>query len=82
MHEYDHQHRFRGLNLKNFISFGESVYSTGFIQKSIKVDLNVRINRNYLQRKQLQKVLEDSRRQTTEGEGERQPPPPTGWSDP
>ena len=50
------------------MSFGESVIAGGFIQKTIKVDLNVRFNRNYPWRKQLQKVPEDSRSQTTEAE--------------
>jgi hypothetical protein len=44
------------------------VNAGGFIQKTVKVDLNVGFNRNYPRRKQLQKILEDSRRQTTEAE--------------
>jgi hypothetical protein len=51
------------------MSFDESVFSGGFIQKNIMVDPNIRINHAYPQRKQLQKVLEDLRRQTTEAEG-------------
>jgi hypothetical protein len=60
------------------MSFGESVFSAGFIQKTIKVDPNIRFNRNYLRQKQLQKVLEDTRRQTTEEDHERQSAPPVG----
>jgi hypothetical protein len=60
------------------MSFGESMFSAGFIQKTVKVDPNVRFNRNYLRQKQLQKVPEDIRRQTTEEDCERQPAPPAG----
>ena len=41
-----------GFKLINSTSFGESVFSTGFIQKTVKVDLDVRLNRAYPQRKQ------------------------------
>ena len=51
------------------MSFGESVFVGGFKKKTVKVDPIVRLNRKYLQRKQLQKILEDSRRQTTKAEG-------------
>ena len=43
------------------MSFGESVFFVGFIQKTIKVNLDDRLNRAYPQRKQPQKVPEDSR---------------------
>ena len=43
------------------MSFGESVFSAGFIQKTVKVDLDVRLNRVYPQRNGHQKTLEDSR---------------------
>ena len=45
----------KGLRFKliNSMSFGESMLSTGFIQKTIKVDLDVRSNHAYPQRKQL-----------------------------
>ena len=33
-----------GFKLTNSISFGESIFTIGFIQKTIKVDLDVRIN--------------------------------------
>jgi hypothetical protein len=33
MQENDHQHRFRSAKLTNFISFGESVISTGISKK-------------------------------------------------
>ena len=51
------------------MSFGESVFSIVFIQKTIKVDLDVRLNCAYPQRKQPQKVLEDLRGLHTEAEG-------------
>jgi hypothetical protein len=35
------------FKLTNFASFGESVFLIGFIRKTIKVDPNVRFNRNY-----------------------------------
>ena len=43
------------------MSFGKSMISTGFIQKTIKVDLDVRVNRAYLQRNGHKKTLEDSK---------------------
>ena len=43
------------------MSFGESVFSIRFIQKTVKVDLHVRFNRTYLQQNGHQKTLEDSR---------------------
>jgi len=52
------------------MSFGESVFSTGFIQKTIKVDLHVRINRAYPQRNGHQKTLDYSRGLHTEVEPE------------
>ena len=55
------------------MSFGESVFSIGFIQKTVKVDLDVRLNHTYPQRKRPQKVLEDSRGLHTEAEGEASP---------
>ena len=55
------------------MSFGESVFSARFIQKTVKVDLDVRINRAYSRRKQLQKVPEGSREHHTEAEGEMAP---------
>ena len=55
------------------MSFSESVFSTGFIQKTIKMDLDIRLNHAYPQRKQPQKVLEDSRGLHTEAEGKAPP---------
>ena len=55
------------------MSFGESAISAGFIQKSIKVDLDVRVNRAYPRRNGHQKTLEDSRGLHTE-EGAETPP--------
>ena len=48
------------------MSFGESIFSVGFIQKAIKADLHVRINHTYLPRNGHQKVPEDSRGHHTE----------------
>ena len=42
------------------MSFSESIFSTGFIQKTIKVDLHVRFNRAYPKQNRHQKTLEDS----------------------
>ena len=55
------------------MSFGEFVFSVGFIQKTIKVDLHVRFNYTYPQRNRHQKVLEDSRGLHTEAKGKRLP---------
>jgi hypothetical protein len=52
------------------MSFGESVFSAGFIQKTIKVDLDVKLNRPYPQWKQTKKVPEYSRGLHTEVVGE------------
>ena len=52
------------------MSFGESIFSVGFIQKTVKVDPHVRINRAYPQRNGHQKNLEDSRGLHTEAEPE------------
>ena len=51
------------------MSFGESVFSAGFIQKTHKGDLFIKANHVYPQRNRRGKTLEDSRRQTTEVEG-------------
>jgi hypothetical protein len=45
------------------MSFGKSVFLAGFIQKTVQVDLIARINHVYPWQKQLQKTLEDTRRQ-------------------
>ena len=52
------------------MSFGESVFSAGFIQKTVKADLHVRINRAYLPRNGHQKVPEDFRGHHTEAGAE------------
>jgi len=52
------------------MSFGESIFSAGFIQKTIKVDLHVRFNHAYPQRNEHQKTLEDSRGLYTKAEPE------------
>ena len=43
------------------MSFGKSVFSIGFIPKTVKVDLHVGINCAYPQQNGHQKTLEDSR---------------------
>jgi hypothetical protein len=50
-----------GSKLTNSMSFGESVISAGFNQKTVKVDLHVRVNNAILLRNLRGKVLEDSR---------------------
>ena len=52
------------------MSFGESIFSVGFIQKTVKVDLDVRLNHVYPERKGHQKTLEDSRGLHAEAESE------------
>jgi hypothetical protein len=52
------------------MSFGESVISAGFIQKTIKVDLDVKVNRAYPQRNR-HKDLDDTRGHCTEVERQR-----------
>ena len=42
-----------GFKLTNSMSFDESVFSIGFIQKTVKVDLDVRLNHDYPRDKQL-----------------------------
>jgi len=53
------------------MSFSESVFSSGFIQKTAKEDLIVKENCGILQRHQHGKDLEDTRRHHTAIEGER-----------
>ena len=65
-----------GFKLTNSMSFGKSIFSVGFIQKTIKADLNVRLNHAYPQLKQTQKVPEDSRGLHTEAECETPPVSP------
>ena len=71
MNENDHQHRLRGFKLTIFTSFGESVFSAGLFQKTIKGDQDIKLSHAYPWRKLLQKVLEDFRSHITEAEGER-----------
>ena len=52
------------------MGFGESMISTGFIQKTVKVDLHVRFNCAYPQRNGHLKTLEDSGGLHTKAEGE------------
>ena len=53
------------------MSFGESVFSAGFMQKIIKGDQNDKLNHAYMSQKLLQKVSEDTRSHATEAEGRR-----------
>ena len=50
------------------MSFGESVFSAGFIQKSVKGDLFIKGNYGILPRNHRGKTLEDSRRRITKTE--------------
>ena len=52
-----------GVKLTNSMSFGESIFSAGFIKKTIMVDLHVRFNRAYPPRNGHKKTLEHFRRQ-------------------
>jgi len=52
IHENDHQHRLRGFKVTISMSFGEFIFSAGFIQKTIKVDQIIKLNHAYPQRKQ------------------------------
>ena len=52
------------------MSFGESMFSAGFIQKTVKEDLFVKGNYGIPPRKQCGKILEDSRRLFTEADPE------------
>ena len=52
------------------MSFGESVFSAGFIQKTVKGDLFVKGNYGISSRKQHEKILEDSRRLPTKEDPE------------
>jgi hypothetical protein len=53
------------------MSFGESMFSAGFIEKNDKEDLFIKGNHGILPCKQRGKTLEHSRRQRTEVELER-----------
>jgi hypothetical protein len=62
-----------GFKLMNSMSFGEFVICAGFIQKTVKVDLHVRVNYAIPLRNQHGKVPEDSRGLHTKAEGEALP---------
>jgi hypothetical protein len=55
------------------MSFGESMFLAGFIQKTIKGDQIDKFNRTYPQRKQPQKVPKDLRGHHTESKAEAPP---------
>ena len=52
------------------MSFGESVFSVGFIQKTVKGDLFVKGNYGIPPHKQRRKILEDCRRLSIEADPE------------
>ena len=52
------------------MSFGESVFSVGFIQKTVKGDQFVKGNYRITPLKQRGKILEDSKRLSTEADHE------------
>ena len=52
------------------MSFGEPVFSAGFIQKTVKGDLFVKGNYGVPPRKWRGKILEDSRRLSTKADPE------------
>jgi hypothetical protein len=63
------------------MSFGESIFSAGYIQKTVKVDLHVRIKHAYPPRNGHYNVLEDTKGHRAEADSERLPGPtcrPTG----
>jgi hypothetical protein len=62
-----------GFKLTNSTSSGESVFSAGYIQKTVKADLQVRVNYVIPPRNQRGKVSEDSRGLHTEARGEALP---------
>ena len=74
-----------GFKLINSTSFGESVFSAGYIQKTVNGDLNIRINHTYPRWNQHQKLLEDNIGQSTMVEakgllgGVGRPYPQGGW---
>jgi hypothetical protein len=55
-----------GFKLINFMSFGESMISAGYTQKTIKGDLHVRGNHRIPPRELCGKALEDSKRLSIE----------------
>jgi hypothetical protein len=50
------------------MSFGESKFSVGFIQKTISGDQNIKVNHTYSSCKQLQKALEDTKSHAPEAD--------------
>ena len=58
------------FKLINSMSFGESMFLVGFIQKIIKGDLFIKGNYRIPPRKQRMKILEDSRKLSTEADPE------------
>jgi hypothetical protein len=65
---YERTNKGLGFKLTNSMSFGESLISAGFIQKTINKDIFVKRNQGIILWNLRGKVLEDSRRLSTEGE--------------
>ena len=68
MAKMDHHYRLRGFKLTNSMSFGESVLSAGFNQKTTKEDIFIKGKYRIPLCKQRGKTLEDSWRLSTEAE--------------
>jgi hypothetical protein len=66
---YERTNKGLGFKLTNFMSFGESLISAGFIQKTIKEDRFIKRNQGIILWHLRGKVLEDSRRLSTDGGG-------------
>jgi hypothetical protein len=62
-----------GFKLTNSMSFGESVFFVGYIQKIVKAGLLVRVNNAIPSRNQCGKVLEDSSGHHAKAERQRLP---------
>jgi hypothetical protein len=62
-----------GFKLTNSMSFSESVFSAGYIQKTVNGDLHVRVNNAISPRNQHGKVLEDSKGHHAKAERQRLP---------
>ena len=58
------------FKLINSMSFGESVFSAGFIHKTVKGDIFVKGNYGIPPHKQRGKILEDTRRLSNEADPE------------
>jgi hypothetical protein len=66
---YERTNKGLGFKLTSSMSFGESLNSAGFIQKTVKGDLFIKRNQGIIMWHLRGKVLEDSRRLSTEEGG-------------